>query len=123
MELIKDYYCRINYHPGKANVVTIALSKKSIVDLAPLRNFQLIMEFDKLRMEVVEKGWPGLLDILVLQPELLERIKAGQVDDLECQKIKQQIKEAKGPDFYLLDDRLLTHHKQIYVLGCGWISK
>ena len=28
MELIKDYDCVINYHPGKANVVEDALSRK-----------------------------------------------------------------------------------------------
>jgi hypothetical protein len=28
LELIKDYDCVINYHPGKANVVANALSRK-----------------------------------------------------------------------------------------------
>jgi hypothetical protein len=28
VELIKDYDCIIDYHPGKANVVTDALSRK-----------------------------------------------------------------------------------------------
>ena len=28
VELIKDYNCIIDYHPGKANVVTDALSRK-----------------------------------------------------------------------------------------------
>jgi len=29
IELIKDYYCTIEYHPGKANVVANALSRKN----------------------------------------------------------------------------------------------
>jgi hypothetical protein len=33
LELIKDYDCGINYHPGKANMVADALSKKSTVEL------------------------------------------------------------------------------------------
>ena len=30
MELIKDYDCVIDYHPGKANVVVDALSRKTM---------------------------------------------------------------------------------------------
>ena len=36
MELLKDYDCQILYHPGKANVVADALSRKSIGSLAHL---------------------------------------------------------------------------------------
>jgi len=34
MELLKDYDVHILYHPGKANVVTDALSRKSMGSLA-----------------------------------------------------------------------------------------
>ena len=34
MELLKDYDCQILYHPGKANVVADALSRKSMGSLA-----------------------------------------------------------------------------------------
>ena len=30
LELLKDYDCMINYHPGKVNVVADALSRKTI---------------------------------------------------------------------------------------------
>ena len=36
MELIKDYDCMIDYHPGKANVVADALSRKSMQTLRAL---------------------------------------------------------------------------------------
>jgi hypothetical protein len=36
LELIKDYDCEINYHPGKANVVADVLSRKSMVEVAAL---------------------------------------------------------------------------------------
>ena len=36
LALIKDYDCEINYHPGKANVVVDALSRKSMVEFAAL---------------------------------------------------------------------------------------
>ena len=36
MELIKDYDCVIDYHPGKANVVADALSRKTMQTLRAL---------------------------------------------------------------------------------------
>ena len=36
MELIKDYDCVIDYHPGKANVVADALSRKTVQTLRAL---------------------------------------------------------------------------------------
>jgi hypothetical protein len=91
LELIKDYDCEINYHPGKPNVVADALSRKSTVELASLgiSQPQLIREFAGIRLEVVGKGTPTHLANLMVQPELLERIKAAQLEDLECPKIKQ----------------------------------
>ena len=37
MELIKDYDCTIHYHPGKANVVADALSRKASGRLSCIR--------------------------------------------------------------------------------------
>jgi hypothetical protein len=55
LELIKDYDLGINYHPGKANVVADALSRRShlsqlVVDSMP---FGLCEEFDKLNLRIV----------------------------------------------------------------------
>ena len=39
MELIKDYDLRLHYHPGKANVVADALSRKSHVSTLMTEEF------------------------------------------------------------------------------------
>ena len=54
MEPLKDYDCTIQYHPGKANVVTDALSRKSSGILAYIQEVQrpLIMEMH----DLVDKG-------------------------------------------------------------------
>ena len=41
IELLKDYDCTIDYHPGKANVVADALSRKSFSNLAYLKTVRL----------------------------------------------------------------------------------
>ena len=45
MELIKDYDCVIDYHPGKANVVADTLSRKTVQTLRAL-NTQLSLTDD-----------------------------------------------------------------------------
>ena len=80
LELIKDYDCEINYHPGKANVVADALSRKSIMKLAALgiSQPQLIKEFTGIGLEVVGEGTPVHLANLLVQSELLARIKVAR---------------------------------------------
>jgi hypothetical protein len=55
LELIKDYDLGINYHPGKANVVTDALSRRSHVSQLVMDSmlFELCEEFDKLNLRIV----------------------------------------------------------------------
>jgi hypothetical protein len=119
--LIKDYDCEINYHPGKANVIADALSKKSTVELAALgiSQSQLIKELTRMDLEVVGKGMPVHLANLMVQSELLARIKAAQFEDPKCAKIKQLLAEGKAKEFCLKEDELLTHFKQVCVPGIG----
>jgi hypothetical protein len=119
LELIKDYDCEINYHPGKANVVADAFSRKSTIELSAfgISQPQLIMELERLQLEFVEEGMPALMCSMTAQPELLERIKAAQIDDLECLRIKEQLEEGKALGFCLQDDGMLTHFKQVCVPG------
>jgi hypothetical protein len=55
LELIKDYDLGINYHPGKANVIADALSRRSHVSQLVVKNmsFELCEEFDKLNLRIV----------------------------------------------------------------------
>jgi hypothetical protein len=52
LELIKYYELEIHYHPGKANIVVYALSRKSQVNLmvAHPMPYELAKEFDRLSL-------------------------------------------------------------------------
>ena len=62
MELIKDYDCMIDYHPGKANVVVDALSRKSMQTLRALNAHLSLLD----NGTVVAK--------LIARPEMLNRV-------------------------------------------------
>jgi hypothetical protein len=64
------------------------LSRKSTIELA-------ILKVLKDGLEVVDEGVPALLSNLVIQSELLERIKAAQLKDSECLKIKRLLEKGK----------------------------
>ena len=55
LELIKDYDCSINYHPGKPNVVADALSRKSSGFSAALLTTQneIIKDLERMGIEIV----------------------------------------------------------------------
>jgi ribonuclease HI len=106
LELIKDYDLGINYHPGKANVVADALSRRShasqlVVDSL---SFELCEEFDKLNLRII-------VNIEAMEMEvgsrLLQEIQRGQLEDEKIQEIKRNIKEEKSPDFSEDDEGVL----------------
>jgi hypothetical protein len=125
LELIKDYDYEINYHLGKTNVVVDSLSRKSTVKLAAfgISQSQLIKELIGMGLEVVGKGMLVHLANLMVQLELLARIKAAQLEDPECAKIKQLLVEGKAKEFCLKEDGLLTHFKQVCVLEIEGLRK
>jgi hypothetical protein len=98
LELIKDYDLRINYHPGKANVVADALSQRShvsqlVVDSMP---FELCEEFDKLNLRIVANTKAMEMEV---GSSLLQEIRRGQLEDEKVQEIKRNIKEEKSSGF------------------------
>jgi hypothetical protein len=58
LELIKDYDLNIHYHPGKANIVAYALSRKHYCNNLMVQKEQpaLYEEMERLSLEIVEEG-------------------------------------------------------------------
>jgi hypothetical protein len=112
--LIKDYDLGINYHPGKANVVTDALSQWShvsqlVVDSMP---FELCEEYDKLNLRIIANTMAMVMEE---GSSLLQEIRKGQLEDEKVQEIKRNIKEEKSPDFLKDDEGVLRYKGRIRV--------
>ncbi|XP_050113983.1 uncharacterized protein LOC126592327 [Malus sylvestris] len=92
MELLSDYDCSIEYHPGRANVVADALSRKPQGRLNALyaSRVPLLAELRAtgVRLEWENQGGAFLASFQV-RPVLVERILASQMVDEEIQELVQ----------------------------------
>ena len=93
IELIKDYDCTIEYHPGKANVVADALRRKPSSSLAQLKAEYLTMLVELRSMgvslETVESG--TLVAAFHVRPVLVDRVGDLQAQDPYLMKLRSKI--------------------------------
>jgi hypothetical protein len=98
LELIKDYELEIHNHPGKANVVADALSRKSQINLMVARPmpYELAKEFDKLSLGFLNNSRGVTVE---LEPTLEREIKEAQKNDEKISEIRRLILDGRGKDF------------------------
>ena len=89
LELLKDYDCTIDYHPGRANVVIDALSQKSTSSIAHLQLSSLGDLITLRGLNVKLQLGPGscLMATLQVRPVLKQRIQEVQDSDQQLVKI------------------------------------
>jgi hypothetical protein len=80
LELIKDYDLEVHYHPGKANVVADALSRKAHCNCLSMEPYSdtLCEDLRRLNLETVEQG---SLNALSAESNLFDRIVKAQLQD------------------------------------------
>jgi hypothetical protein len=92
--IIKDYDCIINYHPGKANVVADALSRKNKAFISSLlvRGDRELLELGGLNVYLDVTSGGMLLATLVLQSDMREKIRKAQGEDPKVMKEMNNVK-------------------------------
>ncbi|KAA3460517.1 reverse transcriptase [Gossypium australe] len=90
IELLKDYDCSIEYHPGKANVVADALSRKVVADLRAMFA----------RLSLYDDG--SLLAELQVTPTWIEEIKDKQLVDEGLNAKRLQVQNGGLEDPYAM---------------------
>ena len=112
LELLKDYDCDILYHPGKANMVADALSRKSSGSLThiSIERRPLIQELHELvdqglMMKISRSG--ELLAQFRVRSVLRDMIKATQSRDPILVELEENVREGRFIDFTLDDESVL----------------
>ena len=98
LELIKDYVMKLHYHPGKANAVADALSRKSYANILASKGVpkELAEDVMELRLDIVPIGFVATTEV---RSTLLGKIWEAQKDDKEIAEIKEKMDEGKAKGF------------------------
>ncbi|WVZ71289.1 hypothetical protein U9M48_019891 [Paspalum notatum var. saurae] len=114
LELIKDYDLEVHHHPGKANVVADALSRKAhcnFIEACPTVRV--------LCCEIWEIEMPTILEAklynLVLEPTIKYQIIAAQKQDKGMAHIREGLDEKKRACFTLDDQGVLWFKNHLVV--------
>ena len=101
--MIKDYDCTIEYHPGKANVVADALSRRPESSLSHMRSgyLPLLVDLRALGVILEVEDSRALLATFHIRPLLVDQILVGQSQDPQMIKLKGDIEKERKQSFKL----------------------
>jgi hypothetical protein len=86
--LIKDYELEIHYHPGKANVVADALSRKHHCNNLPVQSLTSCCDLEEPSLRIVPHG---ALNNITLIPTIKEDIITFQKMDVGMSHIHRRL--------------------------------
>ncbi|KAL3729524.1 hypothetical protein ACJRO7_026620 [Eucalyptus globulus] len=116
MELLKDYDCDILYHPGKANKVVDALSRKSSIAQILVKEWNLIERARDSEFKFEVGHLSRFMATLRIELDVQVKIKQLQPTDPDVQRILQEDTDKRKADFQVSDDGVLRLHGRLVIL-------
>ncbi|WVZ63548.1 hypothetical protein U9M48_013172 [Paspalum notatum var. saurae] len=102
LELIKDYNLEIHYHPGKANLVADALSRRAHCNVLEVRPTARVICWEMDQIEMPTEQLAELYN-LIIEPTIKEQILKAQKQDKGMAFIREGMDEKKRACFTLDD--------------------
>ncbi|XP_056177017.1 uncharacterized protein LOC130140748 [Syzygium oleosum] len=115
MELLKDYDCDIMYHPGKANRVANALSRKSSMAHVMIKEWTLLERLRDSEFKFEVSHVSNLLAALRIEPEIQTKIRELQYTDPEIQKMIEMDVAKRKSDYQVSEDGVLKFRGRLCV--------
>ena len=118
MEYMEDYDFDLQYHPGKANVVADALSRKTVSSLASLaiREWEMLGDIGQFDLQLGATEGQATLFAAIVQPTLLDQVIAAQQTDEESQTMRTRMAEgSRTPGWTLQEGGGLRFMGRLYV--------
>jgi len=116
MEFLKDFDFELLYHPGKANVVADALSRKIVhASYTMVRELDLVEQFRDMRLQVTLGEDVIRCNHLTVSSDFLVLIKERQLSDPKLQKIVELLGTEKAKDFVVGSDGVLRFRGRICI--------
>jgi hypothetical protein len=116
MEFLKDYDFTLQYHPGKANVVADALSRKRVhLSNIALKGLELLEKFRDLDLNLDTSTGKLHCGMITIENELMNEIIELQKIDEEIQEKKKLIEIGRAPEFKLGPDNVVRCNERVCV--------
>jgi len=117
MEFLKDFDFELLYHPGKANVVADALSRKIVhASYMMARELDLVEQFRDMQLQVTLGENVIRCNHLIVSSDFLVLIKERQLFDPKLRRTVELLGTEKAKDFEMGGDGVLRFRGRVCIL-------